>query len=181
MQLCLIVGQLQNPSSKDSVRHLLAASKTESEQDAVGAWRKGKKKQHDKKMKKQQSMRKRGDNWQTNRQKIVECEQTVHTSTNKYMYWISFMYAKTLVKSSFMFCLRQSSQSITFCLFTDAGKCRAGSEVRRFRFSKFKAKIWIWFSLCTSWLPYSTLQVPEGKDITTKDPDLYNHQGCAHH
>ena len=108
-------------------------------------------------MKKQQSMRKRGDNWQTNRQKIVECEQTVNTSTNKYMYWISFMYAETLVKSSFMFCLRQSSQSITFCLFTDAGKCRAGSEVRRFRFSKFKSKIWIWFSLCTSWLPYSTL------------------------
>ena len=117
MQLCLIVGQLQNPSSKDSVRHLLAASKTESEQDAVGAWRKGKKNSMTKRWKNNRAWGKGEIFWQTNRQKIVECEQTVHTSTNKYMYWISFMYAKTLVKSSFMFCLRQSSQSITFCLF----------------------------------------------------------------
>ena len=32
----------------------------------------------------------------------------------------------------------KTSQSITFCLFTDAGKCRAGSEVRRFRISRFE-------------------------------------------
>ena len=36
-----ISGKLQNPSSEGAVRHLLPPAKTEGEQNAVGAWRKG--------------------------------------------------------------------------------------------------------------------------------------------
>ena len=36
-----ISGKLQNPSSEGAIRHLLTAAKTEGEQNAVGAWRKG--------------------------------------------------------------------------------------------------------------------------------------------
>ena len=74
--------------------------------------------------------------------------------------------------------------------FSDARKCRAGSEVRSFEegtnsccFCLLLLEYFFTPKLVQNGLKtkiYKKLQVPEGQDITTESSDLNNHKGRSY-